>query len=72
MNEITKQHETDSAIDSEIEFDGKVPYFFSPSITKTRTVNGKSYTVRSYYTGGKDIHETVKRLAEIQAHKNAG
>ncbi len=48
------------------------PYFFSPSITKKRTVQGKSYTVRSYFTGGKDFSETVKRLAVKQAYKNEG
>lgn len=53
------------------EFDGKEPYFFSPSITKKRTVNGKTYTVRSYYLGGKDFNETIKQLAAKQAYKNA-
>lgn len=72
MNKNIKQHETKTVIENGIEFYGKVPYFFSSSITKTRTVNGKSYTVRSYYAGGKDIHETVKRLAEKHAYKNAG
>jgi len=48
------------------------PYYFSPSITKKRTVNGKTYTVCSYYVGGKDFNETVKRLAVTQAYKNAG
>ncbi len=52
------------------EFDGEEPYFFSPSITKKRTVKGKSYIVRSYFTGGKDFNETVKRLAEKQAYKH--
>lgn len=47
-------------------------YYFSPSITKKRTVGGKTYTVRSYYVGGKDFNETVKRLAVKQAYKNAG
>ena len=58
-------------IDGEIVFDGETPYFFAPSITKKRTVNGKSYTVRSYFKGGKDFNETVKRLAVKQAYKQA-
>jgi len=52
------------------EYDGDMPYFFSPSITKTRTVKGKTYIVRSYFTGGKDFNETVKRLAQKQAYKH--
>ena len=52
------------------EFEGDKPYFFSPSITRTRTVKGKSYIVRSYFKGGKDFNETVKRLAEKQAYRN--
>lgn len=59
-------------IDGEIVFDnGETPYFFAPSITKRRTVNGKNYTVRSYFKGGKDFNETVKRLAVKQAYKQA-
>ena len=62
------------AIDEEMdcEYEGKLPYYFSPSITKTRTVNGKSYKVRSYFIGGKDFQETVKQLAVKQAYKKAG
>lgn len=58
-------------IDGETVFDGETPYFFAPSITKKRTVNGKSYAVRSYFKGGKDFNETVKRLAVKQAYKQA-
>jgi len=54
------------------EYEFEEPYNFSPSITKKRTVNGKTYTVRSYYVGGKDFNETVQRLAEKQAYKNVG
>ena len=54
------------------EYGFEEPYYFSPSITKKRTVNGKTYTVRSYYVGGKDFNETVKRLAVKQAYKNVG
>ncbi len=51
------------------EYGFEEPYYFSPSITKKRTVHGKTYIVRSYFTGGKDFHETIKRLAEKQAYK---
>ena len=54
------------------EFEGELPYCFHPSVTRTVTVNGKTYTVRSYYVGGKDFNETVKRLAVKQAYKNVG
>lgn len=53
------------------EFEGKTPYFLSPSITRTHTVNGRSYVVRSYFTGGKDFNKTVAMLAEKQAYKHA-
>ena len=43
-------------------------YTFSPSISKRRMVGGKTYYVRSYFTGEKDFHETVKRLATRQAY----
>ena len=54
------------------EFDGEEPYFFSPSITKKRTIHGKTYIVRSYFKGGKDFEKTMQRLAVRQAYKNAG
>ena len=44
-------------------------YIFSPSITRRKTVCGKTYTVRSYYTGGKDFRKAITRLAERQAYK---
>ena len=43
-------------------------YLFSPSITRRKTVCGKTYTVRSYYAGGKDFRKTITRLAERQAY----
>lgn len=47
-------------------------YLFSQSISRQRTVGGKTYYVRSYFKGGKDFNETVERLAVKQVTKNAG
>ncbi len=44
------------------EFEGELPYFFSPSITKRRMVNGKTYIIHSYFAGKKDFQETIKQL----------
>ena len=44
-------------------------YLFSPSITKHRTICGRSYTVKCYFNGKKDIPKTITRLAEQQAYK---
>ena len=38
-------------------------YFFSPSISKRKTVSGKNYYVRRYFRGSKDFEETMKTLA---------
>jgi len=38
-------------------FDGELPYFFSPSITKKKTIGKKNYLIRSYFTG-----RTFKKL----------
>lgn len=46
-------------------------YLFSPSISKRRTVNGKSYYVRSYFASGRDFEQTMQRLATQQINKNA-
>lgn len=51
------------------EFNGEVPYYFSPCIGKQRIVKGKTYTVRSYFKGGKDFEKTIKQLAIKQAYK---
>lgn len=51
-------------------YDGELPYFFSPSITKKRTINGKTYIIRSYFAGKKDFQETITQLAVRQAHKD--
>lgn len=55
--------------DEEIVFNGELPYFFSPSISRTRKIKGKTYIVRSYFKGGKDFNETIKKLAVKQAYK---
>lgn len=47
-------------------------YLFSQSISKQRTVGGKTYYVRSYFSGGKDFEKTVERLASKQITKNVG
>ena len=44
-------------------------YIFSPSITRRKTVCGKTYTVRSYYAGGKDFRKAITWLAKQQAYK---
>lgn len=47
-------------------------YLFSPSISKRRTVGGRSYCVRSYFASGQDFEQTMQRLATKQINKNAG
>ncbi len=56
-------------IENEIVFNGELPYFFSPSISRTRKIKGKTYIVRSFFKGGKDFNETIKKLAIKQAYK---
>ena len=46
-------------------------YFFSPSISKRKTVGGKIYCVRRYFKGGKDFERTMERLAVNQVNKIA-
>ena len=41
-------------------------YFFSPSISKRKTVGKKTYYVRRFFTGGKDFEKTMERLAVQQ------
>lgn len=38
-------------------------YFFSPSISKRKTVGGRTYFVRRYFKGGKDFEKTMENLA---------
>ena len=47
-------------------------YVFAPSVSKRKTVGGKSYYVRRYFKGGKDFEKTMKQLAAKQNYKNAG
>ena len=42
-----------------------------PSVSKRKTVGGKSYYVRRYFRGGKDFERTMERLAVNQANKAA-
>lgn len=37
--------------------------------TQTMRIGGTSYTVVSHYTGGKDIDEVIRTLAERQAYE---
>ena len=38
-------------------------YLFAPSVSKRKTVGGKSYYVRRYFRGGNDFEKTMKTLA---------
>ena len=46
-------------------------YLFAPSVSKRKTVGGKSCYVRRYFKGGKDFEKTMERLAVNQANKIA-
>ncbi len=66
-----QEKEVDEIIeDEEYEFEGELPYCLLPSVTKTISVGGKVYTVKSYFKGGKDFRKTVKQLAVKQAFTN--
>ncbi len=41
-------------------------YTFSPSISRHKAMNGKSYYVRSYFKDGKDFSVSMERLARKQ------
>ena len=45
-------------------------YFFSPSISKRKQVDGKTYYVRRYFRGGKDFEKTMKSIAVQRTTKN--
>ena len=45
-------------------------YFFSPSISKRKTVSGKTYYVRRYFRGGKDFGKTMESIAIQNTTKN--
>ncbi len=57
-------------IDKKTKFNGEEPYFFSPSISKRKIVDGKTYYVRRFFTGGKDFEQTMKELAIKQTYQN--
>ena len=45
-------------------------YFFSPSISKRKQVDGKTYYVRRYFRGGKDFGKTMESIAIQNTTKN--
>ena len=47
-------------------------YLFAPSVSRRKTVGGKTYYVRRYFRGDKDFERTMERLATKQIYKNAG
>ena len=44
-------------------------YDTMPTSTQIMQIDGSSYTVVSHYTGGKDIDEVIRTLAEKQAYE---
>ena len=44
-------------------------YDTMPTSTQIMQIDGTSYTVVSHYTGGKDIDEVIRMLAERQAYE---
>ena len=44
-------------------------YDTMPTSTQNMQIDGTSYTVVSHYTGGKDIDEVIRTLAEKQAYE---
>ena len=44
-------------------------YFFSPSISKRKTVSGKTNYVRRYFRGGKDFENAMAQLATNKIKK---
>lgn len=69
MNKPNKQREIYSSVENyEVNC-----YLFSPSISKRRSVGGRSYYVRRYFKGGQDFEKTMERLAVKQSYmKDAG
>ncbi len=57
-------------INNEADFDGELPYTFSPSISVRKNVDGKTYYVRRFFKGGKDFEKTMQSLAVKQIYKN--
>lgn len=46
-------------------------YFFSPSISKRKSMGGKTYYVRRYFRGSKDFGKAMETLATNKINKNA-
>ena len=46
-------------------------YLFSPSISKRKQVDGKTYYVCRYFRGGKDFGKTMESIAVNQVNKIA-
>ena len=44
-------------------------YFFSPSISKRKTVGRQTYYVRRYFHGGKDFENAMAQLATNKSKK---
>lgn len=44
-------------------------YAFTPSISRHKAMNGKSYFVRSYFKDGTDFSVSMERLARKQNNK---
>lgn len=65
-NTAVKQRETFSSVEDYEEN----CYLFSPSISKRRTIQGKSYYVRSYFASGTDFEKTMQKIAVKNATKN--
>ena len=69
MKTVTKQSERYGSIE---EYEGN-SYLLSSSVSKRRSVGGKSYYVRRYFRGGQDFGKTMERLAVKQSYmKDAG
>ena len=45
-------------------------YFFSPSISKRKTVGSQTYYVRRYFNGDKDFEKSMQSLASQHTFKN--
>lgn len=69
MNNKARQRDTYNSVEDYEEN----CYLFSPSISKRRTVDGKSYYVRRFFRGGTDFESAVRKIAEKQVNnKKAG
>ena len=66
MAELIAMRETKALIE-----DFENNYFFSPSISKRKTVDRQTYYVRRYFRGGKDFEKTMKTIAVQRTTNNA-